>query len=111
MPPDLRKELKNDSFYEQSALSWEAPVQWHHVFMFAGKSIQEKWNIVPLTKSEHDMVTPHNPIYVKQLDEMVQQIALNRATVKELKKYSKVDNLVEKKDRLNKKYDKTNTQR
>ena len=87
--------IRTDKFFKQSAISGDTPVQLHHVYTFAGKQIDEPWNIVPLTKEEHDMVTPHKPSYIKQLDEQVQLIALNRATKEELQAISKsVDYLV-----------------
>jgi len=106
MPKELIEQLKADNFYVKSALSGHRPVQWHHVFTFAGKSIQEPWNIVPLTKDEHDAVTPHKPNYDREADEHVRWIALNRASNLQLNSYSKVEDLIAIKWRLNLKYGK-----
>lgn len=98
------KACENDEWYTKSALSGQSPVQWHHVFTYARKQIDEPWNIVPLTADEHDMVTPHKHGYIKHLDEMVQLIALERATEEQLRRYSKVVDLVALRDRLREEY-------
>lgn len=100
IPIDLRDEMRKDSFYDQCAVTGARMTQWHHVFMFAGKSIQEKWNIIPVSKEIHDKCTQHKPEYDRKMAERVELIALNRATDEELARYSKVEDLIAKRDRL-----------
>ena len=109
IPPDLIKELEQDPFYEKCVMTGHRSVQWHHCFTFEGKSIQEKWAIVPLIKHVHDQCTQHKPEYDREVAEQVELIALNRATPEELLKYSKVVDLIAKRNNLRKKYESNNS--
>lgn len=100
IPPELKQQLAQDPWYEKCAVTGYSPAQWHHCFMFAGKSIQEAWNIVPLKKEIHDKCTQHKPQYDRETAERVELIALERATDEELARYSKVDSLLVKRDFL-----------
>jgi hypothetical protein len=105
IPKALLVELSGDPYYRQCAVTgsfWG--VQWHHVFMFGGKSIQERWAIIPLKAVIHRQVTQHNPEYDPGLAERVEWMSLNRATEDELQPYSKVVDLVNLKKELNRKY-------
>ncbi len=96
----MRLEMAVDPFYKRCCLTGARSVypnrlQWHHHFIFAGKRVNEKWCIVPLTDTMHDRV--REPEIKNKLDKIV----LNRATDEELKKYSKVEDLIAKRERLN----------
>lgn len=106
IPLELVQDLSKDPLYEICALTGSRNnIQWHHVFTFAGKSIQRRWAVVPITKEVHDNCTQHNPKYNKEVAERVELIALNRATRIELMEYSKVVDLVKYRDNLRRKYD------
>lgn len=98
IPPELRNEMASDPYYEKCALTGrnDERIEWHHNLIFAGKQVQEKWCILPLLKSIHAQID-----YYK---DKVDWLMLNRATDEELARYSKVINLKEKRDRLNKIY-------
>ena len=71
-------------------------VDWHHNMTWRGRQLQEKFAILPLAKRVHDDIAYHK--------EECDWIMLNRADEATLKKYSRAENLVAKRDRLNKKY-------
>ena len=100
MPPRLREEIAADPFYERCcitrAMARNTKVEWHHNFQFAGKQVQEKWCILPLAKAVHDKIERHK--------EECDWIMLNRADEATLRKYSRAEDLVAKRDRLNAKY-------
>lgn len=100
IPPKLRKEMAEDPYYEHCCITGTSKrvekIEWHHNLIFAGRQVQEKWCILPLAESIHERIVE----YKEQCD----WIMLNRATDEELKRYSKVENLIVKRDRLNKKY-------
>jgi len=94
IPPEILEKIKADSFYEKCCITGHRPVQFHHPFIYAGKSIQEVWAIVPVTKDIHDQCTQHKSEYSREMDNQVKLIALNRATLKELGRYSKIVDLI-----------------
>ena len=101
IPTELVKDMEFDPYYRRCVITGSTlNIQWHHVFIFAGKSIQEKWAIVPVTKETHDKCTQHKPEYDKKIADKVELISLNRASEEELQEYSKVDDMVFKRDML-----------
>ena len=92
-----------DPFYAKCCVtgiprsSW-AKIEWHHAFRWQGKRVQEKWCIVPLAQSVHEHV------YHPKIAEIVEWVILNRADVDTLRRYSKVTNLIRRRDQLNKAY-------
>ena len=105
IPFELQQDMASDPYYQKCAFTgtmWG--VQWHHVFIFGGKDIQEKWAIVPIARKIHEQCTPNNSRYTKELAERVELIALNRAKDEELKKYSKVKDLIAYREQLREKY-------
>lgn len=107
IPQKLRREMNDDLFYGRCCLTgggkvknlasqWDPKrIEWHHNLIYAGKQVQEKWCILPVIKELHDRA--NDPEVRKIMD----WVMLNRATETELARYSKVDNLVEKRDKLN----------
>jgi len=71
-------------------------IEWHHVFIYAGRQLNEKWAIVPACHDHHAKAEP--------LREHFEHIALNRATTQELLQISKAIDYVAKRKYLNDKY-------
>lgn len=104
IPPKLREELSQDPFMQKCCLTGRSDekVEWHHALAFGGKSVQEKFCILPVTVSIHQY---HQGI-TKEVKEKLDWIWLNRASDEEIQRYSKAENYQAKKERLNKKYGK-----
>lgn len=100
IPPKLRAEIAADPFYQRccitGAFAKNTKVEWHHNLIHAGKQVQEKWAILPLREDIHEDIA----YYKKECD----WIMLNRADEATLKKYSRAEDLMAKRDRLNKIY-------
>lgn len=70
IPPAIRGVLQGLRRMKRCALapvqdlyeSCEGRVEWHHVFIYGGKQIQEVWNIVAACKHHHDMVTKQRAV-------------------------------------------------
>lgn len=101
IPDDLRTEMANDPYYKKCALTGttDGKIDWHHNLIYAGRQVNEKWCIIPLSKPIHDRID-----YYK---DKVDWIMLNRATDDELRAYSKAIDLITKRNRLNKLYGET----
>jgi len=96
IPLKLKKELSADLFYQRCCITGQTNIKWHHAFTFAGRQVQEKWCILPIAKEIHDNI--------EQYKEKCDWLILNRADDETLKKYSKSEDLIKKRERLNKKY-------
>jgi hypothetical protein len=81
-------------------LCGKEPVQLHHHLLYGGQQQNEPFSILPLCKDCHDRI--HEPDIHSKCDWLM----LCRATDEELKKYSKVENLIVKRDKLIEKYGK-----
>lgn len=90
--------MSADPFYQRccitGAFAKNTKIEWHHNLIFAGKQVQEKWCILPLTEEVHRYIAYHK----KECD----WIMLNRADDATLKRFSRGENLIAKRDRLNK---------
>ncbi len=95
IPDELREGMAQDPYYSKCAIKGftNEKIEWHHNLIFAGRQVNEKWCIIPLSKSVHD----HIELYKDEVD----RIMLNRATDDELERYSKAIDLKAKRDRLN----------
>lgn len=83
IPPKLRKEIEESGINKFCALCGSKNnVEWHHVWIYAGKQINEKWAIVGACKEHHDRVNKELAIR-----EFFEVISLIRATDKDLEKY------------------------
>lgn len=94
IPDELKEELSKDPYYKKCALTgWDdVKIEWAHIFTYAGKQIQEKWNILPLAKVIHERSTPHNVKYNPNTRIRVEWIAINRIDLNYLlRKYPKKD--------------------
>lgn len=107
IPKKLREEMEADPYYKRCCVTGVrggpgVKIDWHHNFetyMHGNRGrLNEKWCILPILKSVHDQVGRR---YIK---EYLDWIMLNRADEATLKKYSKVVDLVAKRDRLNQIY-------
>lgn len=92
-----------DPFYEKCCISGvrKAPgvkIEWHHAFQFAGKRVNEKWCIVPVTEIVHDKAR------TSEMKERIDWVILNRADDETLKRYSKAEDLIRKRSYLNNKF-------
>ncbi len=74
-------------------------IEWHHAFTWAGKRVNEAWCIVPLEESIHRRV------HERWLAEVIERIILNRADEDTLIRYSKVTDLITRRDQLNDQYE------
>lgn len=102
IPSNLKSELNNDKFYKQCCIPNDdlcsGRVEWHHNLIYSGSQVNEKWCILPLCQFHH------RNINIRMIKEQVNFIMLNRATDKELEKYSKAIDYKHERDRLNKLY-------
>lgn len=93
-------ELSKDPYYSRCALTGktnkQTKIDWHHNLIYAGKQVQEKFAIVPLSRDIHNNIVKHK--------EKVDWIMLNRATDEELERYSKAIDYKRERDRLNEIY-------
>jgi hypothetical protein len=106
IPSKLREEMANDPYYKICSRSKDGgcagKITWEHVFIFAGRQINERWAIIPLCEKHHAVNTYQDR---GDLDkEKNEWIALNRATDEELQAISKAVNYKHKRDYLNAKY-------
>lgn len=58
-------------------------IEWHHIWIYAGKQINEKWAIVPACPSHHDRAHQH------EIKNRFEAISLQRAAQEDLNKYPK----------------------
>lgn len=83
----MRSEIAEDPFMKHCCIGkyCEGKVEWHHVWIYAGRQINEPWAIVPACKYHHDKAGLPE---IKQLFEIA---SLRRTTEIDLQKYSKKD--------------------
>ena len=86
IPKKLKEQLASDDFMKKCALCEERLVEWHHVFIYAGRQISEAFAIVPACRAHHDQVKSD-----RRIKEAFERIALSRATDEELARYPKKD--------------------
>ncbi len=88
IPTAMRSEMSVDPFYTKCCavgLGYCAgKVQWHHVWIYAGRQINEPWAIVPACERHHDQVTKE-----PKVKKFFEELSLSRATDEDLSKYPK----------------------
>lgn len=100
----MRQELAKDPEYRQGFCLYHnrvhqgRPTQWHHNLIFAGRQVNERFAIMQICTEIHDKM------FMKQVKERCDWIMLNRASDEELRYFSKADDLIRKRDKLNQKY-------
>jgi len=108
IPKQLRDEMEADQFYQRCCATGVKggpgiKIDWHHNFtsyQHGNKGrLNEKWCILPL------LDTVHRKADTREVKEYLDWIMLNRADNATLKKWSKVEDLIQKRNRLNKKYE------
>jgi len=83
----MRAEMDADPFYHKCCITGDrSKIEWHHVWIYAGKQINEKWAILPVSKYIHDLVDKNASVR-----RHLQKISLNRAEPADLAKYPKKD--------------------
>lgn len=95
IPKSLRKKLSEDPFMEKCSYKncGKNTVEWHHVYQFADKSIQEEFNIVPACPKHHHQATPHNNAYRQEVREYFEWVSLQKMSLEDMTKYSKFNDL------------------
>jgi hypothetical protein len=98
IPLQMREEMGNDPYYKKCCITGSTfgKIDFHHNLRFGGKNVQEKFCILPLSKAIHDKID----YYKEQCD----WIMWNRASLEEIRRYSKAENYFLTLERLNKKY-------
>lgn len=92
----VRNLLLNDHICETDPLKPWQLVEWEHAIRYKGSKLNEKWAIIPICWLVHRGGKLNKEINV--------WIALNRATIPELKAISKGEDYIATRDRLNAKY-------
>ena len=109
LPTKLKAEFLADPEYQHCMRRlWfkdhycEGRITFEHAWIFANRQVQEKWAILSLCAKAHSVDEFQSKGILDK--EKNWCIALNRATEQELKKFSKAEDLVRKRDYLNRKY-------
>lgn len=97
IPLKMRNEMSNDPFYQRCCVTGKASgkIDFHHNLIFAGRQVNEKFCILPLSREIHDRV------HEEPFKGIVDWIMLNRASEDELTMFSKARSLRFERDRLN----------
>lgn len=108
IPKALNDEINEDPFYRKCCLSflggcggvniYGRKIERHHALRFKGSQVQAKFCILPACINHHEKADN------REIKERFDWVWLNRASVEELKLYSKAEDYVVKRDRLNQKY-------
>lgn len=85
MPLKLRKQLREEERMQFCEVCRNVGVEWDHVFMYAGRQIQEAWNIAALCSIHHKEKTMHSGQYVPATRKQVERRAIERAGLDHLK--------------------------
>jgi len=86
----LRKRLALDKFMHKCCYPECGKVpQWHHVWLYGGKQIDETWAVVPACPEHHNQATPHKNGYKQEVREYFEWVSLMRATPFDLAPYTK----------------------
>lgn len=87
IPTKLRNEIVTSKKNTCCAICGDKNnIEWHHVWIYAGRQINEPWAIVGACKEHHERVT-REPLIKEQFE----MISLLRATEHDLAKYPKKD--------------------
>ena len=76
MKSSLKEKLGLDPKMKICAICKASPVQWHHVWIYAGKQIQEEWAILPACLKHHNEATPHKNGYKPEIREKFEYLSL-----------------------------------
>jgi hypothetical protein len=85
IPAGLRGEMERDYFYQKCAVTQKprtlVKVEWHHNLIYAGRQVNEKFCILPLSEEIHDRARD------SKVKEFLNWIMTCRATREELEQY------------------------
>lgn len=98
IPKKLKTNLSQDKFYEKCCVCYVAGVQWHHNLIWQGRQENEPFCILPLCPKCHEQARN------KEFKERLDWIMWNRATPEQIIYYSKANNYLHEKQRLNDKF-------
>jgi len=89
IPPKLRQEMSDDPFYKVCCITGERneKIEWHHNLIFAGRQVQEKECILPVTQAVHKKARN------VEMREKLDLVMLRRMSDVQLNYYSKAVNL------------------
>lgn len=108
IPIELRNQLNHDKFYKKCSRcdkTCKGRITFEHVFIYAGRQINEPWAIIPLCAYHHSVdLFQDNGVLDKEIN---QWIALNRGTTQDFNKYPRF-NFQRLKEYLNNKYGTSN---
>lgn len=102
IPDRLKAKLRSDPFYARCCVTGrqrgEVKIEWHHNLIFAGRQVQEQFAILPVAQEIHS-IAGH-----KAMKERLDWIMWNRATERQIDKYSKAQDKRAYRDYLNNKF-------
>jgi len=107
IPKKMRDEMESDPFMHRCCVTGKprspfVKIEWHHAFQTYQNGnkgrLNERWCIVPLWDKVHDKAR------VSTVKDIIDWIIFNRATDEILQSYSKAEDLIAKRDRLNKRF-------
>lgn len=106
IPKKLREELASDLEYKICSLynyhECAGDITWEHAIIHQGRSLQKKWSIIPLCAKGHAVNDFQDAGTMNK--QMNQWVALNRASVEELKEISQAIDYLKLRGYLNKKH-------
>ena len=98
----MREKMANDPYYRRCAITGKpkglVKIEWHHNLIYAGRQVNEPWCILPISEAVHLLARS------KDMKEKLDWVMLNRGSDEDLLRYSKVENLLAKRAKLNEKY-------
>ena len=78
IPINLRKKLSDDPFMKRCCLEdgeCSGKIEWHHVFIYKNRQINEKWSILPACKGKH---------HTREFLILIEYIALKRVSLEDM---------------------------
>lgn len=96
IPKRLLAELLEDPYYKQCCISGGKDVEFHHNLIFAGRQVNRRFCILPLSKGIHEQIVKYK--------EVCDWIMWNRSTYAERDEFGKAINAHTRLNQLNKKY-------
>lgn len=98
IPLDILKEFLDNPINKNCALCSKSSVQIHHNLIYGGSQVSDIWTLIALCSDCHSIEKR------KDIKEKLDWIMLCKGTDEQLKQYSKIDNLIEKRARLIEKF-------
>lgn len=94
IPEKLKQEILADDFYKKCCIADETckgRIEFHHNLIFAGKQVNEKWAILPVCHSHHE-IEKH-----KEIGHRLDKIMFKMVSDEELKPYCKAIDYIKRK--------------